>query len=574
MADSIFLNMILNIGLLVLVATLLTKLPVVRQLLLDENHSPAGRCTLAVIFGLVSILSTYTGTNVQGAIVNTRVIGVLAAGLLGGPFVGIGAAVIAGTHRYLFDIGGFTALSCAISTFAEGMLGALFSRYFRRGDWDNLSIFLLTAITELIQMVIILCIARPFADALALVKVIAIPMIVLNSFGMIVFIGTFNIVFVEDDNAASGQMRLALQIAEQSLPHLRQGLQSRTDMEAAAWIIFRSLKCSCIMITNTQEVLACAANEKESPLFRFDRIPQPVQEAMDQKQVIIHTAKSSDSALYPALKNHILIAAPLVELEHPTGCLVLIARRQWHSPHGHATFLKELARLFSTQLELSDLDYQKRQRKKAEYRALRSQINPHFLYNALNTIASVCRENPDRSRELLRTLATYYRQALENDRNMVSLTTELYQVTNYLALEKARFEEKLQVEILVPDDLHCLVPSFILQPLVENAIRHGSDRRGNRYVQIQASETEQGMLISVSDHGPGFDSAVLDQLYAGERTKSIGLSNVHQRLKNIYGETGGLQITSSSEGSCVSFLITPSPVADLLAEEDLEPARE
>lgn len=156
MGDSIFLNMILNIGLLVLVATLLTKLPVVRHLLLDENHSPAGRCTLAVIFGLVSILSTYTGTNVQGAIVNTRVNGVLAAGLLGGPFVGIGAAVIAGTHRYLFDIGGFTALSCAISTFAEGMLGALFSRYFCRGDWDNLSIFLLTAITELIQMVIIL----------------------------------------------------------------------------------------------------------------------------------------------------------------------------------------------------------------------------------------------------------------------------------------------------------------------------------------------------------------------------------------------------------------------------------
>lgn len=160
MSDNIFLSLTLNIGLLVLVATLLTKVSVVRRMLLDENNSPLSRMALAVIFSGVSILSTYTGIGVQGAIVNTRVIGVIAAGLLGGPSVGVGTAVIAGAHRYLYDIGGFTAVSCALSTFIEGMLGAFFSKYFRRGKWDNFSIFLLTAVAEICQMLIILLIDR------------------------------------------------------------------------------------------------------------------------------------------------------------------------------------------------------------------------------------------------------------------------------------------------------------------------------------------------------------------------------------------------------------------------------
>ena len=93
MPNTMFFSLLLNIGLLVLIATLLTKIPVVRSMLLGDNNPIGSRAALAVIFGLVSIFSTYTGVRAQGAIVNTRVIGVLAAGLLGGPYVGMGAAI-------------------------------------------------------------------------------------------------------------------------------------------------------------------------------------------------------------------------------------------------------------------------------------------------------------------------------------------------------------------------------------------------------------------------------------------------------------------------------------------------
>ena len=567
MTDNIFLSLTLNVGLLVLIATLLTKVPVVRRLLLDETNSLFSRMSLAVIFGCVSILSTYTGVGVNGAIVNTRVIGVIAAGLLGGPYVGIGAAVIAGVHRYLFDIGGFTAVSCAMSTLVEGLLGAFFSRYFRRGKWDNLSIFLLTAAAEICQMIIILIVAKPYPEALALVDIIAWPMVSLNAFGMVAFIGTFNIVFVEEDNEAAGKMRLAFQIVEQCLPHLKRGLQSR-DMDAAARIIFNSIKCSCVMMTDTHQVLACQGQPKEMELFQSGELPATALEAMEMRKVVCCSSDDKENPLYPILKNHVIIAAPLIEMDQPVGALLLLVKKQWHSPGANISFADDLAKLFSTQLELSDLEYQKRLRKKAEFQALQSQVNPHFLYNALNTISSVCRENPDRARELLLVLATYYRQTLENERFMLNLHTELYHVKNYLELEKARFEEKLQIEILVPEDLHCMVPAFILQPLVENAIRYGANKKGIRYVRIQALKEGSAVRIHVIDHGTGIREEVVRQLYQGGDSEHYGLSNVHKRLLSIYGEQGGLKIETSAEGTDISFCVLPDSSAGDLTEEE------
>ena len=117
MSNTMFFSLLLNIGLLVLIATMLTKIPVVRSMLLGENNLIGSRAALAVIFGLVSIVSTYTGVRAQGAIVNTRVIGVLAAGLLGGPYVGMGAAIIGGLHRYRVHICGRTDRFCVFPAF-------------------------------------------------------------------------------------------------------------------------------------------------------------------------------------------------------------------------------------------------------------------------------------------------------------------------------------------------------------------------------------------------------------------------------------------------------------------------
>ncbi|WP_302464338.1 LytS/YhcK type 5TM receptor domain-containing protein [Enterocloster bolteae] len=571
MSNTMFFNLLLNIGLLVLIATMLTKLPMVRSMLLEDSHAMGSRAALAVIFGLVSIFSTYTGVRAQGAIVNTRVIGVLAAGLLGGPYVGIGAAVIGGLHRYLFDIGGFTAVSCAVSTFVEGLIGSAFSKRFKAGKIDGAGVFLITALAEIGQMAIILLISRPFPAALDLVRLIAFPMIIMNALGMVVFLGTFNMVFMEEDSQFAKKMRLAMGIVDQSLPHLRKGLYSTADMEATADIIYQSTSCAAVMITDAQKILAMKG-ENWYDVLRDEAVLKPILGSIhDRKPTTFSYAEKTDP-LYHILKNHIIVAAPLIEMDKPVGSLTMMVKKHWHTSQSNLDFASELARLFSTQLELSDLDYQKQLRRKAEFKALQSQVNPHFLYNALNTISCVCRENPDRARELILTLSSYYRQALENDQYMLSLHTELYHVASYLELEQARFEEKLVVELDVEDDLNCKVPSFILQPLVENAVRHGGDRTGARHVSISAHSVEGMAEIAVADRGQGIPREVVLGLYTGQG-KGVGLSNVHKRLKSIYGEDNGLKIETSEAGSRVWFRIPlepeeiPGPIHETKQEE-------
>ena len=571
MSNTMFFNLLLNIGLLVLIATMLTKLPMVRSMLLEDSHAMGSRAALAVIFGLVSIFSTYTGVRAQGAIVNTRVIGVLAAGLLGGPYVGIGAAVIGGLHRYLFDIGGFTAVSCAVSTFVEGLIGSAFSKRFKAGKIDGAGVFLITALAEIGQMAIILLISRPFPAALDLVRLIAFPMIIMNALGMVVFLGTFNMVFMEEDSQFAEKMRLAMGIVDQSLPHLRKGLYSTADMEATADIIYQSTSCAAVMITDAQKILAMKG-ENWYDVLRDEAVLKPILGSIhDRKPTTFSYAEKTDP-LYHILKNHIIVAAPLIEMDKPVGSLTMMVKKHWHTSQSNLDFASELARLFSTQLELSDLDYQKQLRRKAEFKALQSQVNPHFLYNALNTISCVCRENPDRARELILTLSSYYRQALENDQYMLSLHTELYHVASYLELEQARFEEKLVVELDVEDDLNCKVPSFILQPLVENAVRHGGDLTGARHVSISAHSVEGMAEIAVADRGQGIPREVVLGLYTGQG-KGVGLSNVHKRLKSIYGEDNGLKIETSEAGSRVWFRIPlepeeiPGPIHETKQEE-------
>ena len=571
MSNTMFFNLLLNIGLLVLIATMLTKLPMVRSMLLEDSHAMGSRAALAVIFGLVSIFSTYTGVRAQGAIVNTRVIGVLAAGLLGGPYVGIGAAVIGGLHRYLFDIGGFTAVSCAVSTFVEGLIGSAFSKRFKAGKIDGAGVFLITALAEIGQMAIILLISRPFPAALDLVRLIAFPMIIMNALGMVVFLGTFNMVFMEEDSQFAEKMRLAMGIVDQSLPHLRKGLYSTADMEATADIIYQSTSCAAVMITDAQKILAMKG-ENWYDVLRDEAVLKPILSSIhDRKPTTFSYAEKTDP-LYHILKNHIIVAAPLIEMDKPVGSLTMMVKKHWHTSQSNLDFASELARLFSTQLELSDLDYQKQLRRKAEFKALQSQVNPHFLYNALNTISCVCRENPDRARELILTLSSYYRQALENDQYMLSLHTELYHVASYLELEQARFEEKLVVELVVEDDLNCKFPSSTPPPLGETAVRPGGDRPGARHVSISAHSVEGMAEIAVADRGQGIPREVVLGLYTGQG-KGVGLSNVHKRLKSIYGEDNGLKIETSEAGSRVWFRIPlepeeiPGPIHETKQEE-------
>ena len=171
------------------IAYLLSKTPIFMPLTTLSAHTYQ-RLACYCVFSLFCILGTYFGLAIDSAIANTRAIGAVIGGLLGGPLVGFAVGLTGGIHRY--SMGGFTDLSCAISTTAEGLLGGLMHRYYmRRGQIDKIFnpyvALCLLVVAEIMQMLIILLVAKPFSHALELVSNIALPMIIANSGGAALF---------------------------------------------------------------------------------------------------------------------------------------------------------------------------------------------------------------------------------------------------------------------------------------------------------------------------------------------------------------------------------------------------
>jgi two-component system LytT family sensor kinase len=216
----------------------------------------------------------------------------------------------------------------------------------------------------------------------------------------------------------------------------------------------------------------------------------------------------------------------------------------------------ETARWVSTQLELAELDQSRARLVRAEVRALRAQISPHFVYNALTTIASFVRTDPERARELLLEFAEFTRYSFRSHGEFTTLAEELRSIDRYLTLERARFGDRLEVRLqIAPEVLPVAVPFLGLQPLVENAVRHGlATKTGVGTVSIVAEDAGTACLISVEDDGVGMDPEVLRRRADGGG--HVGLGNIDDRLRSVFGDEFGLVVeTAPGAGTKVSMRI-------------------
>jgi two-component system, LytTR family, sensor kinase len=218
----------------------------------------------------------------------------------------------------------------------------------------------------------------------------------------------------------------------------------------------------------------------------------------------------------------------------------------------------EVARWVSTQVELAELDRSRARASEAELRALRAQISPHFIYNSLAAIASFVRTDPVRARELLLEFADFTRYAFRRGGEFTTLADELKNIERYLVLEQARFGDRLHVQLVVaPEVLPVAVPFLAVQPLVENAVRHGLEGTGTGKVTLGAQDAGSEAYIWVEDDGVGSDPEVIRRILAGEsESDSVGMGNVDARLRQVFGDDYGLVVeTAPGAGTKVSFRV-------------------
>ena len=216
-----------------------------------------------------------------------------------------------------------------------------------------------------------------------------------------------------------------------------------------------------------------------------------------------------------------------------------------------------------------------------ELKALQAQINPHFLFNTINTIASYTRTDPTKARTMLREFAVYYRRLLENSEDLIPLASEIEQTERYLMFQRARFgEDSVQMQISDLGELGELrVPAFILQPLVENAVGHGRRPDGSTlHIAVTVTPVGDDAVISVTDDGVGIPPERLATVVDGGSKTGMGiaLKNVNARLKGYFGSLSGLSIQSvEGEGTTVVLLLSealssPEHEAEELSKGDLD----
>jgi two-component system LytT family sensor kinase len=245
-----------------------------------------------------------------------------------------------------------------------------------------------------------------------------------------------------------------------------------------------------------------------------------------------------------------VVAQPLLD-EDGTALGALVAVTLAEPAPGMLGAIGEVARYAASQLQLAELDASRARLDRAEVLALRAQISPHFVYNALNTIASFVRTDPDRARELILEFADFTRYSFRSAGPYTVLADELRNIDRYLTLERARFGPALAVTLqIAPEALSVVIPFLALQPLVENAVRHGFAGRQAGAVEITARDEGSDCVITVEDDGVGMDPDVLragagDLLGEGESAAHVGLTNVDHRLRAAFGNDYGLVVETA-----------------------------
>lgn len=554
---QLVLSLLQQMSVSLVIAYLFSKSPLLRPLANYSVRLPH-KILIYVIFSCFCILGTYVGLDIDDAIANTRAVGAVLGGLLGGPLVGFLVGLTGGLHRY--TLGGFTDLACAISTTCEGLLGGLVHwRLMRTNRVDALFnpriAFFTTLYAEILQMVIILLVATPSEQALQLVRTIATPMILANSCGAALFISMIRDQQRMYEKFSRVFSAKALTIANRTLGIMTQGFTPEASRKIAH-IVQEETGVGAVAITDTDKILAFIGIGED-----HHKPGTPITSAITLQAIAQNKVLFADGnrrpyrcSISPQCQLGSVLVIPLQGDQGVIGTIKLYEPKKRLFLKINHTLGEGIANLLSQQLLSGRLEQQQRLLVQSELKLVQAQINPHFLFNTLNTISAITRRDPERARQLLLHLSLFFRKNLKRQSGLTTLREEQEHCQSYLEIEQARFGERLTVINEIPPHLADMqLPSFTLQPLIENAIKHGiCSLLEQGRIRLFAEEGPEGVTLCVEDNAGAWQP--------GPQGDGLGMSIVDRRLKSAFGERFGIQVQCEPEQwTRVSFTLPRQP---------------
>lgn len=575
---ELFILMIERLGLIILIAYVLIQTDLFKRILFNRKTWKT-QVLLIVIFSFFAILSNVNGVEVQNSqviykglfdglspessLANTRALTIGISGLIGGPIVGTVVGIISSIYRYMQ--GGLDPFVYVVSSIIIGVVSGLFGlRYLNRNRLPEPSVgALIASLFELLQMAMILIVSSDFNQALPLVQFIILPMTIINSMGMAIFLSFLHSIRNQQVYDRAIQTHDVLLLANATLPHFRKGLNIDSCTQAAHEIM-NYMQVAAVSITDRDTILAHVGTASDH--HKPDR---PIgtelsKSAITQEQVVIARSREEIACHHPDCQLHAAIVVPLITKKEVAGTLKLYFEDENDLTFVEKNIAQGLGNIFSSQIDLGRSELEAKLLQDAEIKSLQAQVNPHFFFNAINTISALIRIDSEKARYLLIKLSDFFRANLAGNRSsLISLEKELDYVEAYLTLEQSRFPERYDVQFEIDPKLRkIMIPPFTLQVLIENAIKHAfRNRKSGNQIDVSVTELDDRILFKIIDNGFGIDVENIKDLGIREiRSKTSNgtgsaLVNLNKRLYHLFDANSLLQINSTDSGTSVQFNI-------------------
>ncbi|PLY04948.1 MAG: sensor histidine kinase [Desulfuromonas sp.] len=536
-----FLNLLQQMSIFLIIAYLFSKSPAFKALAGEVLHFKH-RVLLYCIFTGFAIFGIYIGLPAYDAFADSSPIGIVLAGLVGGPLLGLWVGATAGCYSlYLSGWSELGVISLVLAVLQGGMGGIVCNYYQQRGKseqlFNPLVAMSVTCAGVGLHLALVLLLAGEDIVAIAVPSPLVLPTLLANSLGA----GLFMLMMRDQkrmiDRVGVFFSARALRIAERSLGIFGRGFNVETAKELAR-IIYDETGVGAVGISDRERVLAFVGQGADHHLEGLAIASPQTRQAIDENRVIY--ADGVREKFQCALSDNCPLASalivPLRVDNEVVGTIKLYEPQDRLFMNLNRTLGEGIAQLLSEQLLRYRYENQKTLLTKAELKLIQAQVNPHFLFNALNTIIAVVRSDSDQARNLLLHLSNYFRKNLKRSSDLATLEEELDHVNSYLVIQRARFGDKLVVDLDIdPDLLQAKVPTFTLQPIVENAVKHGiSNMIGGGTVKISAHRNGKKMVVTIEDNA-GFYCEKLS-------SDGLGMNIVDKRIKSYYGQPYGTEI--------------------------------
>lgn len=457
------------------------------------------------LFTLLSILGTFLSikVNVDGqvndwAMVNIRSIGAVLAGLLGGPLLGTSVGFSSGFVRYL--AGGVTAEICFFTTTLAGLIAGyvylLLLKYKPEARFSWLVAFLTTLFVELVALILVFVMVQD----LHLIQVIAVPMVLANSLGVVLCVGIFHD-YEQLDSALSGN---ALGIAKRLAGVLKQNTSLHETATELACIVKSEIGVAAVAFIDKTQVIAFVGAGEEHHHAQ-DRVANDlIKQTLESESTIFIDGHSDvfrckQSAQCPLHSAHI---TPIKIEEKTEGALVLFESKNRFFPRINRDLAENIADLLAEQIQAARYP---EKLANLQDKNLLARVDPHFFANTLGTISGITRSDTKKARVLMGLLAELMRERISPVDQFITLKHEVEFLQKYLIIEQARFEDRLETLVDIDHRLELArMPQFILQLIVENAIKHGVSKvisPGVGRVDISACQVNDDLMqIKIKDN--------------------------------------------------------------------------